>query len=196
MAFPSKIDSTTIVAAAIDLLEREGEAALTLRRVSANLGVAPNALYRYFRSREILVAATADEIARRILNEIDVALAGIDNEILRSDDTAQVRALMAVYSEFANTHPALYSAFMTAKEAAAVFLPAPQFHGLLWLKVIEVLEPLLGRSIAPLAAVTLWSLMHGLWALKQAGRLGGAKPYNIDDFAVAALIRGLRPSRS
>ena len=193
MVFPSKTDAPAIVAAAIALLEREGEAALTLRRVSSLLGVTPNALYRYYRSRDVLVAAAADEVARRILDAINLALANISNETSLADDTARVRILMGVYANFADTHPTLYRTLTIAKASAAADLPTPQSHDLLWLRVIEVLEPLTGRADAPVAAVTVWSLLHGIWALKQAGRLGGIKPDNIDDFAFAALLRGLRP---
>lgn len=192
MAFPSKIDASAIVAAALGLLEREGEAAFTMRGVSARLGVTPNALYRYYRNRDILVAATADEVARRMLEAINVALATVDDKLSQADDTAKIRALVAVYANFADTHPTLYYTLMTAKASAAADLPTPQSHDLLWAKVVEVLEPLTGRTDAPAAAVAVWGLLHGIWALKQAGRLGGAKPDNIDDFAFVALLKGLR----
>lgn len=191
MAFPSKIDGPAITAAAIDLVEREGEAALTLRRVASLLGVTPNALYRYYSSRDVLVAAAADEVARRLLASIDEAL-GADR-LAASDPGERVLTLMTVYADFADTHPRLYQIFSTAKSSAAGELPGPLNHDLLWLKVIEILEPLTGPVNAPAAAVTLWSLLHGIWTLKQADRLGGKKPDDINDFAFAALLKGLRP---
>lgn len=191
MAFPRKTNTSAIIAAAIDLLEREGEAALTLRRVSSLLGVTPNALYRYYRSRDVLVAATADEVARRMLETIDIAIADAE-KLSEAKDEARVRVLTAVYADFADMHPNLYRTLMTAKASAAVDLPMPQYHDLLWAKVVDVLESLTGRDDAPAAAVTLWSLLHGVWALKQAGRLGGVKPDNIEDFAVDVFIKGLR----
>ena len=191
MAFPSKTNTRAIIAAAIDLLEREGEAALTLRRVSSLLGVTPNALYRYYRSRDVLVAATADEVARRILEAIEIAIAEAEKPS-GTDGAARVRVLMAVYADFADAHPTLYQTLMTAKVSAAVDLPMPQHHDVLWSKVVDVLEPLTGRADAPAAAVTLWSFLHGVWALKQAGRLGGVKPDNIEEFAFGVFLRGLR----
>lgn len=192
MAFPSKTDAQAITAAAIDLLEREGEAALTLRRLSALLGVTPNALYRYHSSRDVLVAAVANEVARRLLKAIDLALAEVDQPS-EADDTVPVRTLMKVYADFADAHPTLYQIFTTAKASAAADLPTPLYPELLWLRVVEVLEPLTGGADAPAAAVTLWGLLHGIWALKQANRLGGEKPDDINDFALGALLRGLRP---
>lgn len=190
MAFPSKTNPQAIIAAATDLLEREGEAALTLRRVSSLLGITPNALYRYYRNRDVLVAATADEVARRILEAVDVAIARAD-EASETDVEARVRVLMVAYADFAAAHPTLYQTLITAKASAAVDLPGPQYHELLWSRVVEVLEPWASQVDAPAAAITLWSLLHGMWALKQAGRLGGSKPGDVDDFAFAALLRGL-----
>jgi AcrR family transcriptional regulator len=192
MAFPSKTDSRTITVAAIDLLEREGEAALTLRRVAAQLGVTPNALYRYYRSRDVLVAAVANEVARRLLEAIDRALADID-ESFEADSAVRVRVLMQVYADFAATHPTLYQTFTNAKASAAAELPAPFYLDLLWRRVIAILAPLTGQADAPAAAVTLWGLLHGIWALKQANRLGGGKPDSVDDFAFEALLKGLTP---
>ena len=114
MAFPRKTNTSAIIAAAIDLLEREGEAALTLRRVSSLLGVTPNALYRYYRSRDVLVAATADEVARRMLETIDIAIAEAE-KLSGANDEARVRVLTAVYADFADTHPNLYRTLMTPR---------------------------------------------------------------------------------
>lgn len=194
MAFPSKIDGSAITAAAVGLVEREGEAALTLRRVAALLGVTPNALYRYYSSRDVLVAAAADEVARRLLAAIERAMAaGGKGDI---DPAGRVWTLLKVYADFADAHPRLYEIFSTAKSSAAGELPAPLNHDLLWLKVIEIVEPLTGPANAPAATVTLWGLLHGIWSLKQADRLGGKKPDNVNDFAFAALLKGLTPQNS
>lgn len=191
MAFPGKIDSGSILAAAVDLLEREGEAALTLRRAASALEVTPNALYRYFSSRDVLVAAVANETARRLLCAVDEAL-GISASSAPADDAARTRILMQTYADFADRHPVLYKTLMMSEEAAAAELAPPLYPDLLWARVVEVLEPLTGQERAPAAAVTLWSLLHGLWALKQANRLGGKKPADIAEFAFEALLRGLR----
>jgi len=191
MAFPSKIDGSAITATAIDLVEQEGEMALTLRRVAAELGVTPNALYRYYRSRDVLVAAVANEGARRLLDAINLGLDAL-NGPFDADHALRMQTLMKVYADFADVHPDLYHLLTTAKASAAAELPGPLYPDLLWLKVIEVLEPLTGDANAPAAAVTLWSLLHGLWALKQADRLGGKKPDNINDFAFSVILRGLK----
>lgn len=190
MAYPSKTSPEAIRAVAIGLLEREGEAALTLRRVAGLLGVVPNALYRYYATRDVLVAAVADEVARRLLATIDEAL-DRPREDVPPRAESRIRTLMEVYAAFADAHPALYATLMTDRPAAEVELPQPLGYDLLWVRVIEVLEPLTGQADAPAAAVTLWSLLHGMWALNRANLLGDQKPKNVDDFAINAVLKGL-----
>ena len=190
MAYPSKTNPAAIKAAAIGLLEREGEAALTLRRVAGILGVVPNALYRYYATRDLLVAAVADDVARRLLAAIDQALERLDGDAPR-DPKERIRTLMEVYAAFADDHPDLYGTLMTDRPSAEAKLPQPLGYDLLWLRVIEVLEPLTGRADAPSAAVTLWSLLHGMWALERANLLGDQKPKDAAGFAVNAVLKGL-----
>lgn len=190
MAYPSKTSPEAIKAAAIGLLEREGEAALTLRRVASTLGVVPNALYRYYATRDVLVAAVADEVARRLLAAINDALDRQGQDAPRCAED-RVRTLLEVYAAFADAHPALYATLMTDRPDAEAALPQPLGYELLWLRVIEMLEPLTGQADAPAAAVTLWSLLHGMWALERANLLGGQKPKDVAGFAVSAVLKGL-----
>jgi AcrR family transcriptional regulator len=190
MAYPSKTSPEAIRAAAIDLLEREGEAALTLRRVAGVFGVVPNALYRYYATRDVLVAAVADQVARRLLAAINKALdRPWQDGPHRAED--RIRTLMEVYAAFADAHPALYATLMTNRPAAEAKLPQPLGYDLLWARVIEVLEPLTGQADAPAAAVTLWSLLHGMWALDRANLLGDQKPKNVGGFAINVVLKGL-----
>lgn len=191
MAYPSKIDSQTIVDGALALLEREGEDALTLRRLAKEVGVTANAFYRYFSHLDVLIAAAADAVARRLYIAIEQGMAELPDD---ADDETRVRKLLEVYSAFAESNPALYRTFLSAKAEAAAELPHPRYHELLWPKVVSIVQPLAGSKDAPAATVTLWGLLHGIWALRQADVLGDKKPPQIDDYAFDALIRGLKSS--
>ena len=57
---PPKLSVPAIVAAAIELLDREGPDALTMRRLGAELGVEAMSLYRHVPSRDALLDALAD----------------------------------------------------------------------------------------------------------------------------------------
>lgn len=56
------ISAQEIVAAAMHLLDSEGESALTFARLGQELKAAPTAVYRHFASREDLVNAIADHL--------------------------------------------------------------------------------------------------------------------------------------
>ncbi|GAB3070123.1 TetR family transcriptional regulator [Nocardioides zeae] len=55
----------TVVARAVEVLDRFGLADLSMRRLGTELGVQPSALYHHFPSKQALLAAVADEILAR-----------------------------------------------------------------------------------------------------------------------------------
>jgi TetR/AcrR family tetracycline transcriptional repressor len=55
-----------ILAAAVGLLDRGGADALSMRAVAAAVGVAPNALYTYFRTKTSLMHAVTDELLGQV----------------------------------------------------------------------------------------------------------------------------------
>jgi len=54
-----------VLAHAVALLDAHGLAALTMRRLGAELDVQPSAIYHHFASKQALLAAVADEILAR-----------------------------------------------------------------------------------------------------------------------------------
>jgi TetR/AcrR family tetracycline transcriptional repressor len=59
-----------ILGAAVGLLDRGGAAALSLRAVAAAVGVAPNALYTYFRTKTALLHAVTDELLGQVDHQL------------------------------------------------------------------------------------------------------------------------------
>ena len=170
MAYPSKIDRETITDAALGLVEREGADALTLRRLAKDLNVTANALYRYYDRLDVLVAATADAVARRLHDAIEDGMAEFTDSVSARD---RVRQLLDLSARFAGENPALYGLFLSADQEAGASLPEPRYHELPWGQSIATVRPLVGEQDAPAATVTMWGMVHGIWALRQAGVLGG-----------------------
>ena len=56
---------TDVVARALAVLDTHGLGDLTMRRLGAELGVQPSALYHHFATKQLLLAAVADEILAR-----------------------------------------------------------------------------------------------------------------------------------
>lgn len=56
---------TDVIERALDVLDRYGLADLSMRRLGAELGVQPSALYHHFANKQTLLAAVADELLAR-----------------------------------------------------------------------------------------------------------------------------------
>ena len=166
MPYPSKTDRETILAAAITQIEAGGLRAMSLRSLAASLGLAPNALYRYFADRASLEAAVSAEMADRLH-------ALLRRAVGKKAPAAAMRATAAAYLKFARENRFLYEIFMlpcegTPEDAAK--------HERLWLFVVEEVGRLAGPSRAPEAAVALWAFLHGVTALDAAGVFAHGKP--------------------
>ena len=150
MPYPAKIDPSTLGAATLAVVEREGWDDWSLRDVAADLGVSPNALYRHVGDRAGLVVEAGASAARQLLDEI-----------LRSDDDDPVERLVdmaARYVDFSVRRSAAYEAFVRAK-------PQPDHPAILawhecWAVVVEA-----ATAAAPDAGeacgFALWSMLHG-----------------------------------
>ena len=66
MPRPPRLSRTEVVAAARRVLERDGVGALTMRRVAAEVGSAPMALYHHVRDKDELLALLLDDHAAAI----------------------------------------------------------------------------------------------------------------------------------
>jgi AcrR family transcriptional regulator len=65
-ARPAPLDRERIAAAALALLDEQGEAAVTMRAIAEQLGVRAPSLYNHVRSKEALLALVADRVVRQI----------------------------------------------------------------------------------------------------------------------------------
>ncbi len=102
------LNLTTIVDRALELAEREGLAALSMRRLGRELGVDATAFYRHFRDKDELVLALSDRTIAMILDRIAMITPEMDwREALRLISDAmwhQARSYPVVFSlTFART---------------------------------------------------------------------------------------------
>jgi AcrR family transcriptional regulator len=91
-----------IVDRALEFIEREGTAALTVRRLGAELGVDPTAFYRHFRDKDDLVLACMDRAEQMAFESL----------VARADLSTWQNKLRAVADEnwrMAETYPAIYA---------------------------------------------------------------------------------------
>jgi TetR/AcrR family transcriptional regulator, tetracycline repressor protein len=67
----TKLSRAAVVERALELADNDGLDALTIRRLAAELGVTPMALYWHFRSKEELIAGLADRVWGEIRTDVD-----------------------------------------------------------------------------------------------------------------------------
>jgi AcrR family transcriptional regulator len=154
MPHSQRTSQKAIVAAAVEIVERAGTEALSMRAVARQLGLAADALHRHFQDRKSLEAAVAAEGTRRLRTALQRAARG-------TADAEAVGASCRAYLRFARRHTALYG--MTMKKYADTPGLQAARQGLrdFFRALFASLED--PRSVQT-AGVAAWALLHGMVA--------------------------------
>jgi AcrR family transcriptional regulator len=156
-----------IVAAARALYFERGPEAVTMRAVAERVGVTATALYRHFADKDALLREVVGEGSRLLGSHLFRALEA-------PTPLERLRATAMAYLDFALAQPQAYRALfepsMDADEASPVHRQRGAVSRFLRDRVREAMD---AGVIAPGdpegAALTVWSLLHGLASLHQAG---------------------------
>jgi AcrR family transcriptional regulator len=109
-----RLSKAAVVQRGLALADADGLEAVTIRRLAADLGVTPMALYWHFRSKDVLLAGLADSVWR----EIDV---DVDPD---ADWSAQLRGLLESLIRVLRAHPSASQLLMSGEkrtsEAASI----------------------------------------------------------------------------
>jgi AcrR family transcriptional regulator len=178
MPYPSKTDRQAILSAALEQLTRDGLRSMSLRSLAASLGVAPNALYRYFADRAALEAAMSAESARQLESVLKRAAR-------QKRPMDAVRSMALAYIRFARENPHLYGLLMAP---CAPSEEDAESHQDLWKFVVDQVALVSTQSRAREAAVALWALLHGTAALEAAQVFGEEKPFSGFEFGLDAWL--------
>jgi AcrR family transcriptional regulator len=142
-----------VIGAAVDLLTREGRDAVTTRRVAAEAGLQPPALYRLFGDKEGLIDAVAEHGFASFL-----AAKHVDEKL--ADPIADLRAGWDLAVEFGLANPALYTLMYgePARSASAAFKTGT---GILMGRIRRLAEGGWLRVSEELAAQVIRATAHG-----------------------------------
>jgi AcrR family transcriptional regulator len=143
-----------VIRAARDLAESDGWAAVTMRRLAAELGVTQPVLYSAFPGRQALI----DAVALGGFGDLAAALEAVDTSPL---------ARMRAYLDFAAAHPRVYEAMFSMPSGlpfAADDTPRPLRQAF---AAIHDAFPDADGTRAEVA----WAALHGLATLGAGGRL-------------------------
>jgi AcrR family transcriptional regulator len=137
-----------VVAAGRRLLEEEGAAALTMRRLAERLGIRAPSLYKHLPDKRALEAAI-------VAAGLEEAAAAFEAAV---DGAAEpLAALAAAYRDFALAHPHLYR-LMSSGPLPRDLLPAGLED--------RATAPLLGAAGDRDRARALWAFAHGMVMLE------------------------------
>jgi AcrR family transcriptional regulator len=185
MAYPAKTNRETILQSAMHLLSQQGLHGISIRALAAALHLAPNALYRYFATREALEIAVAAEVAARLHLVLLKACKSKSPE-------ASIRALAAAYLRFAKTQHLLYEALLVPRPTSGDAALAPEQ---LWFFVVHQVSRVSGLRASRQAAVALWATLHGIAALQSANAFNQEKPRSSLDFALTAWLQAAQAAK-
>jgi AcrR family transcriptional regulator len=143
-----------IVAAARAVLEEEGSAALSMRRVADRLGIRAPSLYKHLPDKRALEAA--------IMSAAFEEQAGAFEEALAAGPADPLQALAGAYLRYAREHPHLYR-LMTERPLPRERL-APGVEERAALPVLQAVDG--DRDLAR----ALWAFAHGMTILELNGR--------------------------
>ena len=156
-----------LIEAALALVEREGIAGLTLRRVAGEVGVTHAAVYRHFKDKQALVDALAVEGMAGMRETMAASLAG------QSDAVDAFFAFCAAYVTYAVEHPAHFRVMYRGDVRKGAVADAKEEMMGMFIAGVEACQGTgaFAPGLPEPLAVTAWSLAHGLAALVVDGAL-------------------------
>lgn len=172
-----------ILDAAMELVVTEGTAALSIQKLAARVDYTPGALYRYFDSKDAILA----RLVERTLGEVSAHLARAEAALPgRASPLARVFALAIAYRDFARTSPHRFGLLAMTLAEPRVVLERPEDAEPVARVMIGALGPLaaaLGDAaeaglLAPGDAaertVCLFALLQGVLQMSKQARVAPA----------------------
>jgi AcrR family transcriptional regulator len=172
-----------LIQAGLELIAEKGVRALTLREIGARVGVSRMAAYRHFADKAKLLAALREVGFEKFAAALNEGRAGS-----AAGFPARMSAMGAAYVRFAREHPAYFE---------VMFSPPPSVEPPeacdAEKRAFQILEETIVDGQAKgdvragdtkLMACALWSIVHGISALK-LDQMPFAQPLAQDDFVIA-----------
>jgi len=175
--------------AAARIFVAEGEGALSMRRLAAEVGCSPMAPYRHFADKQALIAGVRTAAFNRLADALD----GV-----AKDGRHRAADIGEAYVRFARDNPAAYKMMFDLAQPDEAAYPelaaaSARAHEAMSGYVRELVDAgvLAGDPVA--LGYVFWATIHGLIVLDLAGRLPAEPSFEtLRVAALGALMRGLR----
>lgn len=166
-----------LIEAAAALLDKGGEAAVTLRAVAQAVGVSHNTPYRHFADRAALLAG----VAERDFRGFTVAFHTIERS--NQAPMEKVKAALATFVTYGEAHPARYRLLFSDPDIASrggqLEAVAMETFGAFatLVRMAQEAGPLPALPTATLSGL-IYATAHGLLDLKAGGRMREEKGFS------------------
>ncbi len=182
----------SLVATASRLLECEGAAALSLRRVAREAGVSHTAPYRHFRDKHELLEAVAADGFRALESQLESIATRHPND-LRRQIVESCRAYVAETLAHPERTHLMFGGFLDPSRRSDELSAAIEESFASFVATIRRGEGIIFRDLPTRDLVlALWSATHGLALLGSAGQLVSAgEPEDLVERLVELLLSGL-----
>jgi AcrR family transcriptional regulator len=190
-----------IIAAARDILAREGYEQLSMRKVAERIEYSPTAIYLHFEDKRDLVFQVCEETFGRLVHELE----SLESEF--KDPVERLRAAMHRYVAFGLRHPRHYLATFVAvpsdqrpEDLARYTHPdsnGMRALGILRSAIVAGIDARKFRKVDPdVTTRAVWATMHGLTSLLvQMPDFAWGDQQAVIDHTIDCLIEGLRLRR-
>jgi AcrR family transcriptional regulator len=160
-----------IAAAALRILEKEGPAAVTMRRIAKMVRVTPMAIYHHFPNREILLKTVTDREFEKLAAFMDARQADGRN------GEGRLLQVMDYYIDYAFKHPKVFDYVFSQYRTDARRFPkdfragrSPTMNRVADTVADAMKRREIRRDDVWEVAMELWAHVHGYVALFRAGR--------------------------
>jgi AcrR family transcriptional regulator len=176
-----------LIEGGLELIQRKGIDALTLREIGTRLGVSRSAAYRHFKDKAELLAAISKAGFAKFENAVNAA-----RKDAADDFASQMDALALAYARFADEHRAQFEVMFAAVLEAGDAIAAGGGGNL---GIVEDMirqgqeRGEIRQGDPALLARVVWALVHGASLLPREG--SSAEPSFIR-FSAEVLRSGLR----
>jgi AcrR family transcriptional regulator len=174
-----------IIETALHVLESEGLAALTIRRIATDIGYAAPIVYQYFANKDALVLELVAHGYRLMQNDIRLATG-------EPDIDRRVLGLASEYVRFAGEHPHLYQVMndttVDAGERQRAAEPGTEL-------LVELLASWASEHDVVLtdfreACEIIWGTLYGIASLGHLGTIGNERARRLAEQAFRAILLG------
>lgn len=165
---------TALVDAAITLVRKYGPDQLSLRAVSAEIGVSPSASYHHFRDKDALVTAISNVLFDRLATMQEKAIAKVKG----NGATASIKKfeeMGSAYFAWATSEPNLYRLMF----GGYCEINMEEHDSKAWNLLREGLDELMAHGVVDKSArnggeVIVWSAVHGASSLAIEGLMSSS----------------------